>query len=251
MAGISLFLEYVFIHCMLIISGKYTYQDSNRAGGNNLEGKVMKKRLKYALAILFALTLLVNGSFSALAATESDVLLPYREKLNLLNEELGTQYKIPTNEELAVTDMTVQELNDFYTSMDLNEFEEYILEMHDQNAQNSEARIQNVIAVNDGISARATETEQFYYYSSSNRNYFTLKSKIVTVNSVAYYNSFVNAGYNSKATGYPYYVPMSISYSVSSDSRQMTVSYNCSKYISATLIDTGYYTINVTYTAGA
>ena len=47
----------------------------------------MKKRLKYALAILFALTLLVNGSFSALAATESDVLLPYREKLNLLNEE--------------------------------------------------------------------------------------------------------------------------------------------------------------------
>lgn len=79
----------------------------------------MKKRLKYALAILFALTLLVNGSFSALAATESDVLLPYREKLNLLNEELGTQYKIPTNEELAVTDMTVQELNDFYTSMDL------------------------------------------------------------------------------------------------------------------------------------
>lgn len=111
---------------MLIISGKYTYQDSNRAGGNNLEGKVMKKRLKYALAILFALTLLVNGSFSALAATESDVLLPYREKLNLLNEELGTQYKIPTNEELAVTDMTVQELNDFYTSMDLNEFEEYI-----------------------------------------------------------------------------------------------------------------------------
>ena len=124
MAGISLFLEYVFIHCMLIISGKYTYQDSNRAGGNNLEGKVMKKRLKYALAILFALTLLVNGSFSALAATESDVLLPYREKLNLLNEELGTQYKIPTNEELAVTDMTVQELNDFYTSMDLNEFEE-------------------------------------------------------------------------------------------------------------------------------
>ena len=163
---------------MLIISGKYTYQDSNRAGGNNLEGKVMKKRLKYALAILFALTLLVNGSFSALAATESDVLLPYREKLNLLNEELGTQYKIPTNEELAVTDMTVQELNDFYTSMDLNEFEEYILEMHDQNAKNSEARIQNVIAVNDGISARATETEQFYYYSSSNRNYFTLKSKI-------------------------------------------------------------------------
>ena len=100
----------------------------------------MKKRLKYALAILFALTLLVNGSFSALAATESDVLLPYREKLNLLNEELGTQYKIPTNEELAVTDMTVQELNDFYTSMDLNEFEEYILEMHDQNAKNSESK---------------------------------------------------------------------------------------------------------------
>ena len=60
MAGISLFLEYVFIHCMLIISGKYAYQDSNRAGGNNLGGKVMNKRLKYALAILFALTLLVN-----------------------------------------------------------------------------------------------------------------------------------------------------------------------------------------------
>lgn len=33
--------------------------------------------------------------------------------------------------------------------------------------------------------------------------------------------------------------------------KEMTVSYNCSKYISATLIDTGYYTINVTYTAGA
>ena len=72
-------------------------------------------------------------------------MLPYREKLNLLNEELGTQYKIPTNEELAVTDMTVQELNDFYTSMDLNEFEEYILEMHDQNAQNSEAEFKMLL----------------------------------------------------------------------------------------------------------
>lgn len=194
----------------------------------------MKKRLKYALAILFALTLLVNGFIFCFGSNRSQIFCCHIEKnLNLLKRGIGkrnTKYLLTRNWLLQT--MTVQELNDFYTSMDLNEFEEYILEMHDQNAKNSEARIQNVIAVNDGISARATETEQFYYYSSSNRNYFTLKSKIVTVNNVAYYNSFVNAGYNSKATGYPYYVPMSISYSVSSDSRQMTVSYNCSKYIS-------------------
>lgn len=211
----------------------------------------MKKRLKYAMAMVVAMILVISNSFSVLAATEVDVLLPYKEKLAVLNEEMGTQYKIPTREELSATDMTVQELNAFYTSMNLEEFEDYILEIHAQNITDNEARTQNVVAVSEGMPARATETEQFYYYSSSNRNYFTLKSKIVTVNNVAYYNSFVNAGYNSKATGYPYYVPRSISYSVSSDSRQMTVSYSCSKYVSATLIDTGYYTINVTYTAGA
>lgn len=211
----------------------------------------MKKRLKYAMAMVVAMILVISNSFSVLAVTEVDVLLPYKEKLAVLNEEMGTQYKIPTREELSATDMTVQELNAFYTSMNLEEFEDYILEIHAQIIRDNEARTQNVVAVSEGMPARATETEQFYYYSSSNRNYFTLKSKIVTVNNVAYYNSFVNAGYNSKATGYPYYVPRSISYSVSSDSRQMTVSYNCSKYVSATLIDTGYYTINVTYTAGA
>lgn len=211
----------------------------------------MKRRLTNVVTIICALILAFSSAVSASAATEADTLKMYNEKLADINEKLGTQYKIPTREELTATDMTFQELIDFYTTMTLEEFETYILEMHTKNMSDNETRVQSIIVADGSASARATETEQYYYYSSTNKNYFTLKSKIVTVNNVAYYNSFVNAGYNSKATGYPYYVPNSISYSVSNDSRQMTVSYYCAKYISATLIDTGYYTIAVTYTAGA
>lgn len=211
----------------------------------------MNKRLKYAIAILFSLTFLIFNSFAVLSATESEILVPYKEKLAAFNKIMGTQYKIPTSEELSATDWTIQELNNFYTSMNLEEFENYISELHAQNIADNEAKPLNAVVANGWKSSKATETEQFYYYSSTNKNYFTLKSKIVTINNVAYYNSFVNAGYNSTATGYPYYVPSSVSNSVSSDSREMTVSYKCSKYISATLIDTGYYTIDVIYTAGA
>lgn len=98
----------------------------------------MKRRLTNVVTIICALILAFSSAVSASAATEADTLKMYNEKLADINEKLGTQYKIPTREELTATDMTFQELIDFYTTMTLEEFETYILEMHTKNMSDNE-----------------------------------------------------------------------------------------------------------------
>lgn len=203
----------------------------------------MKKLSKGFLSVFFSMILIFATSLSVFASNYDDVLSPYKLKIQEFNNEMGTSYKIPTTDEAAAIGVTEDEIKSFYLSMSLDELENYLLEIYSSSSKDS---VWNIEAPINNISTRATQIVQQYYYSA---NYFTLISNVVKINGIAYYNSVVGAGCNSTPYAYPYYKPFSYSYSPSSDSRQITVKYVCSKYLSKTLIDTGSYTWNVTYTA--
>ena len=66
-----------------------------------------------------------------------------------------------------------------------------------------------------------------------------------------YYNSFVDAGSGFDLTEtYPLYNAYNYDYETSADSRKMTVTYYCTKYLSKYVTDSAKYTIPHTYTAG-
>lgn len=210
----------------------------------------MKIIKKHIFSWLLVITLMISN-VSFVFAAENDSLNLYRDKLEEINIVLGTNYKIPDKEEIKVTGMTYEELQQFYADMSLEEFEQYIYQL---DAKNDHTKVIEVNASieneNIGILPAATASSQYFYYSSSNSNYLALFTNVVQSGGVTYYNSVTGYGKNKQATGYPYYSPYGFSYTPSSDSRQLSCSYKCSKYISAGVIDTGAYTLRVTFTAG-
>lgn len=210
----------------------------------------MKKLKKQIMAFFMALALILSNGILVFAE-EGDVLNPYREKLTEINTRLGTEYKIPDEDEIQITGMTYSDLQDFYINMTLEEFERYVHQLHSQNDKEKVIEVAPVVSdSNQGIALAATASSQYYYYSSSNSNFLALHTNVVQSGGVTYYNSVRGYGANSRISGYPYYSPYDLSYSPSSDSRQISCSFKCSKYISANLIDTGIYTLRVTFTAG-
>lgn len=210
----------------------------------------MRKLKKQTMAFLMAFILILSNGV-LVSAESGDILNLYREKLTEINSLLGTEYKIPDKDEIQITGMTYSNLQEFYANMSLEEFERYIYQLHSQN--DHEKVIEVIPVVNDsnpGIALAATASSQYYYYSGSNSNYLSLFTNVVQSGGVTYYNGVTGYGANSRISGYPYYSPYNLSYSPSSDSRQLTCSFKCTKYISSNLIDTGIYTLRVTFTAG-
>lgn len=209
----------------------------------------MKGIIKKSVAILLLMVFICSNSFSVIAADAKDVLLPYRDKLAEFNEKMGTQYKIPTESELQVVNNTLEELKAFYTNMSIEEFENYIMELHIQNISSEKELHQQLVNEENGIMPLAKDSFQTYFYST--HNFFWLEAKTVTVNDVVYYNSFVDAGTGySGVKDYPYYDIINTSYSVSDNSRKIYVTYKYSKYLSQNLMDAVLYSSKITFTAG-
>lgn len=209
-----------------------------------MEVKIMKQ-LKKSFIIVFALMMVLGNTLSVSANNIDSVLLPYEDRLSEINEELGTNYKLATEDELNAVDTSMDNLIDFFTSMDLEEFEDYIMELHNNSLieESTDCREEN------SIMPLADDSKQFYFYDKV--HWFYLDTKTVTVNNVVYYNSFVDAGSGFDLTEtYPQYSSYNYDYSVSSDSRKMTVKYYCTKYLSKYITDATKYTISHTYTAG-
>ena len=84
------------------------------------------KQLRKSFIIVLALIMVLGNTLSVSASNIEDVLLPYEDRLSEINEELGTNYKLATEDELNAMDTSMDKLIDFFTSMDLEEFEDYI-----------------------------------------------------------------------------------------------------------------------------
>lgn len=203
------------------------------------------KALKKSFSVVLILTLLLGNTISVHASSVVDTLQPYEDKLSEINEELGTNYKLASEEELNAMDTSTSMMVEYITSMSIDEFENYIIELHN----NSAISDRDKTVEDSGVMPLADESKQFYFYDKV--HWFYLDTKTVTVNNVVYYNAFVDAGSGFDPTEtYPQYSAYDYSYSVSADSRNMTVTYYCTKFLSKYVTDATMYTIPHTYIAG-
>ncbi len=202
------------------------------------------KQLKKSMTICLLVLVVLGNTLVVSATNTEDILQPYQNKLNEINEKLGTSYKLASEDELNAIDSSMSMLTEFITNMNLDEFENYIMELHNNSEFEEPVDCREI----PDIMPLADESYQIYIYEGV--HYFYLKSKTVTVNNVVYYNSYVAAGSGVSGSHYPYYESYNNDYSISSDSRKMEVTYYCTKYLSEFVTDAKKYTIKHTYTAG-
>lgn len=203
------------------------------------------KQLRKSMVIVLMLLVVLGNTLMVSASNAEDVLIPYQNRLNEINEKLGTNYKLASEDELKTVNSSINMLTEFFIKMDLDEFEDYIIKLHN----NSKFEEPTNRGDQTGIMPLADDSKQFYFYDKV--HWFYLDTKTVTVNNVVYYNSFVDAGSGFDLTEtYPQYSAYKYDYSISSDSRKMEVTYYCTKYLSKYVTDATKYTIKHTYTAG-
>lgn len=71
------------------------------------------KQLRKSFIIVLALIMVLGNTLSVSASNIEDVLLPYEDRLSEINEELGTNYKLATEDELNAMDTSMDKLIDF------------------------------------------------------------------------------------------------------------------------------------------
>lgn len=207
--------------------------------------KQSKKTSKFLILLLL---LTIFSSITSTAAEQMDPLQPYKEILAEFNEEKGTCYIMITDEEeLAKTNLTMQEMIDFYTSMGTGAFRDYLDNIY---ARNLNTPVQSKVTVTGRLSARAEIFTQPYIYAAPNCFYLT--SKIVTINNKAYYNSVVEAGELHHSGYYPIYdLYTTPTYKVSDDSTSITVTYKYNIVEGPGISNLLAYTCDVTYFASS
>lgn len=204
---------------------------------------MIKKRCLLVIALLLSLCL---GNVSIYADDGGDSLEKYKKEINIMNEKLGTNYEIITEEEADDAGINYQDAIESIQSMSLDEFDKYIETLYSDNIDDNVSMQSdgNSIATQSDVTLK--QVEQRHYYDNYG-NFFSVVAKIAT--NTTTYVQYIKAGYNTHAKGYPYYKASSASYKMLNGSKQMQVTYNCTKYLSATIIDGSYYKIGITYTA--
>jgi hypothetical protein len=146
---------------------------------------------------------------------------------------------------------------DFFTSMSMEQFDEYILNLFELNQSDNK---QLIIATND-INANetlgdvitpnaSTSNSQRYYYTGTNFLYIT--PIIQSIGRTYVYYSIPEYGQEHTHNTFPYYEPsLGFSYSFSTSQTQAYCSFSCVKYLAQYITDGVRYNINVTFTAGA
>ena len=191
------------------------------------------------------------------SSEESVVLEKYENSLEKINRKLGTSFAFATETELRRIGESIDSQKDFITTMSLDEFESYITDLYYKDHKSKETQginqlsktvfSKNRLPVNKVM--KTVNSQQFYFYDKV--HWFELNTKVVTINNVVYYNSFISAKTGLDLTNsYPQYQSYNTSHTISADSRKMTVTYYCTKYMSQYITDGTSYSIPVVFTAG-
>lgn len=197
--------------------------------------------LKKSIIALVAFCFAISQESLVYAGNEDNsyLLEPYEEELEKMNEEWGTTYKIQLEE-----GDTEQEMIDFFTSMSLKEFREYIDGVH-------EADIAGIKTETEGRNGnnelRSLTYNQYAYYDGNNA--LRIRAEINTSTSgVKTYDSISSYGYVQDH--YPYYDPsLGATFTFSSDRKIVTCRFKCGKMIGKNISDGVYYTITCKFNA--
>lgn len=214
------------------------------------------RKIQTLLSLLMLLAIM--GSFLLTPVAEADAadaLTPYREKLTELNRELRTSYVFPSEEQLAAEGETYADLTEFYTSMTLEEFRDYVVAAYERAIATADQTSAENRAFAAGNRSMVVDTAEPYSYSSTQRYYYTI---------VNYNNLYINAtcytgdgeryssinSYGESHTAYPYYKPGFIDVKYNTGRTKATCTFHCTRYIAKNIMDEGMNGITVTFTAG-
>ena len=93
------------------------------------------KQKKLGILSMIILSLLVSACISNAAFASGDEIQVYRDELKQMNEEMGTNYQIISEQDCNETDMTYDEVIEFYQGMTVEEFRAYIIRLHNQSEE--------------------------------------------------------------------------------------------------------------------
>lgn len=214
------------------------------------------RKIQKLLSMLMVIT--VMTSFLLLPSAKAnavDVLTPYREKLAELNMEMGTSYAFPSEEQLAEEGESYADLVEFYTSMTMAEFRDYVLDAY----QKSIASVDQTSSVNRAVAAGnqslvidvaepySYSSTQRYYYTITNYNNLYIKATCYTGGGERY--SSVNS-YGESHTAYPYFKPTAMDKSFNTGKTKVICIFHCVRYLAKNLLDTEMEAIIIQFTAG-
>lgn len=188
-------------------------------------------------------------------ADAADALTPYREKLAELNTELRTNYAFPLEEQLTEEGESYADLVEFYTSMTMEEFRDYVMDAYqraiaseDQTSAETRAiAAGNLSRMVDVADPNAYTSTQRYYYTLVNYNNLYIKATCYTGDGERY--SSINS-YGESHTAYPYYRPSSMNVSYNTGRTKATCTFHCTRYLAKNLMDTGMDAVTIRFTAG-
>lgn len=112
-----------------------------------------KKIISLSIAITLLLCTILHTSITVKAA--EDELYRYRETLEKINEELGTHYSFPTQEQLKAENKSYNDLINFYTSMGINDFIKYVKKAYRNERLGIYSRLNYAQNMEDSISLQS------------------------------------------------------------------------------------------------
>lgn len=205
----------------------------------------MKRYISKCIALFLLLSVVFSHGTTASAAEKKDPIYKYQVKLQQLNDELGLNYELTPSPGCTYEDMV-----NYYTSMTLGEFEQYIRSAYEVGKSNN---IEQAPYENESLlyeySTYSAELQQFkaYFYSP---NYLYIYAYVDTYNGNRLFTGTIDRwGSTSGDTYIPYYFAYGFNSSFSGDMRSVTCIYSCSKYIAKNLTDGVAYTITCTFYA--
>ena len=147
---------------------------------------------------------------------------------------------------------TYEEMLNFYASMSLEDFEQYIRNAFE--AENNANSVPSLSKLPQNDIQMITSDiyygpiKQKYYYSGVGYLFITANNVYLDMVSDMRYVDFIEFGYYSGS--YPYYAPTTYNTSFSNSMEYLYCSCSCIKYVANNLIATGSYSFNFTFTAG-
>lgn len=195
--------------------------------------KLVKGVFGIGMVLLLSVMLIVDNKNIVMAETVDNALFSYLQKLEELNDELGTNYEL-----CATEGDSYDELVSFYTEMTLSEFEQYIREAHE--TEMNDVKSDSLI-----VEPYSASSQRFYYDGT---NYFYVDSELTVENGVLRYSGIQSTG--SRIVSYPGYKMTSYDFVFQNSKRNVNCTWKCVKCVAQNVIAAGSYTKSCKFTAG-
>lgn len=170
----------------------------------------------------------------------------YQQILDEMNNELNTNYRFPSEEEMLKKGETYQDLVDFYSAMSVDEFKQYVYSAHQNVLDGTIITNWDYVDYTNSLLSY-TKTQKYYYEGSSTGNYLYLKTKAYSGGGMEHYIEALESGHTERS--YPCYYNISTNVTFSKNMRKLVCEFNCSRFVSKNLSDNSYRTFKIPFEA--